>query len=556
MSETVVLGGYPAKRCARAVHNDFSPSSPPRPPVDPATQRLFGDGVAFEAAVNERLAGADGALLLSDADGWEANEAATLAAMRDGVPVVVNGRLPRVGARVGAPDVLVRLGDGYVPVDVKLHGTRKPAARRASWVSSLSAPAERRLVGGLSESNSHLEHDGMQLAHYTRMLQELGFHAGPGHLVGGIVGASDYGPEGGDPWLVQWFDLAKPRRDTYSATAAGGRARRSLLERYDHEFAFRLKVAAAAAAGQELVRPFHVYECRTCVWAAHCRDVVGPRDASFSVRAGLPTAQQWRLLYDDGVRTLDDLAALDPALVPAGWSPRDTQPGPPAEARFRLLVRRARMARDGEALQPLGAWPRIPKADVEVDFDIEWDVDNRIYLWGLRVRQGQDDATAVFDPVLSYDPLDDDGAERLADRFADRLGRLVADAEASGRTLAVYHWAQPERSMTRRYPRVDALLEGRSVDLYAWFRDHFLTLGGNSLKAVAPIFGFRWGVQDPGGAESQLKIEAARAHGTGAAAAREWLTRYNESDVAAQAAIRDGLRRLRAEAAVSGGGTR
>ena len=49
-------------------------------------------------------------------------------------------------------------------------------------------------------------------------------------------------------------------------------------------------------------------------------------------------------------------------------------------------------------------------------------------------------------------------------------------------------------------------------------------------------------VEDAGGAQSQVKIDLARTHGPETDAAREWLTRYNESDVAAQAAIRDGLR--------------
>ena len=33
------------------------------------------------------------------------------------------------GPKLAAPDVLVLMGDGYVPVDVKLHGARDNAAR-------------------------------------------------------------------------------------------------------------------------------------------------------------------------------------------------------------------------------------------------------------------------------------------------------------------------------------------------------------------------------------------------------------------------------------------
>ena len=78
----VVLGGYPAKRCARSVHNDFSPASPPRPSVDTATQKLFDAGNAFEARVNDRLGEIAGAVVLSDDDSWDASIERTVAAMR------------------------------------------------------------------------------------------------------------------------------------------------------------------------------------------------------------------------------------------------------------------------------------------------------------------------------------------------------------------------------------------------------------------------------------------------------------------------------------------
>jgi predicted RecB family nuclease len=542
---SAVLGGYPAKQCARAVHNDYSPASPPKPVVDQATQKLFDAGNEFEAKVNERLGQAPGSVVLSDAAGWNANIAATLVAMRERVPMIVNGRLPRAGTMAGAPDVLVRIGDGYVPVDVKLHGTRKDAVRTGLWVSSLTEPSERRRVKGLSDAGWSVEGDGFQLAHYTRMLQHLGFHAGDEYLIGGIIGQSDYDDLGGDPWLIVWYDLGTPRRDTYSASAETGRAKRSLLERYDHEFAFRLQVADAARAGGELVRPFHTSDCGWCVWQSYCRETAGPDDASFAIQAGLPSAQQWRYLYDAGATTVAELAALDPDRSPEGWSPRDNQPGSRAERKYATLVRRARMAQAGIEIEPLDQWPQTPSADVEVDFDIEWDFENRIYLWGLRVRQGQDDTTAVFNPTVSYEPLDDASEAALAAQFADQLRIVITDAETAGRTVRIFHWSDPERSRTRKYPEIDELLEGRAFDLLAWFNNHFLTLKGGSLKAVAPIFGFEWTVEDAGGAQSQVKVDLARTGGDEGRAATEWLHHYNESDVAAQAAIRDGLRSAR-----------
>ena len=313
------------------------------------------------------------------------------------------------------------------------------------------------------------------------------------------------------------------------------------MERYDHEFAFRLQVAQAARAGDELVRPFHVTEFASCVWQEYCRHASGPDDASFAIRTGLPTAQQWRYLYDLGLTTVTALAVAGDE-PPAAWSPRDAQPGGSAEQKYRALVRRARMVLSGVAFEPLDDWRQVPSADVEVDFDIEWDLEGRVYLWGLRVRQGQDESTAVFDPVVSYEPLDDEGAADLAQEFATKLGRVISEAEAAGRSVRVYHWTHAERSRTSKYPAVHALLERYAVDLHAWYAKHFFARDGSSIKVVAPIFGFGWAVDDAGGVESQVQIELARAGGEAAAAATEWLSRYNESDVAAQAAIRDGLR--------------
>jgi predicted RecB family nuclease len=198
---------------------------------------------------------------------------------------------------------------------------------------------------------------------------------------------------------------------------------------------------------------------------------------------------------------------------------------------------------DGVDFRPIpGKDVEVPSADIEIDFDIEWDTAARIYQWGLRVRDGQDDATARYEPVVSFEPFDDEGELALAERAAEIISRLRAGAESSGRTVAVYHWSHPEVSMTRKFPSITEALDGVTVDLLAWFLQTFHVRGEASIKAVAQFFGFTWAVDDPGGRLSQAKIEVARGGGPEAREARQWCLDYNESDVAAQAAIRDGLR--------------
>lgn len=107
------------------------------------------------------------------------------------------------------------------------------------------------------------------------------------------------------------------------------------------------------------------------------------------------------------------------------------------------------------------------------------------------------------------------------------------------------HWTPVEVSRSRKFPRINALLNAHGLDLCAWVKTHFKVRDSFSIRDVAPLFDFHWSATDAGGFASMRMIEAARA---GDELARTWCLDYNESDVAAQAAIRDGLRDRRAKA--------
>lgn len=554
----VTLGGYPAKTCARAVHNDHTPGLG-RPETPPALAQLFGEGKLFEVEVTDALNSLYGEvgreLLVMVERGlkdWDRNIAATIEAMHRGAPVIVNGRLPNTNGRSGAPDVLLRHGGGYLPVDIKMHGTltkQSTAANPASkvQVSALLSPLERVEHIGRSNKGGHWQDDVLQLAHYTRMLQDLELHPGSHHLTGGIIGTTEFGEILGEQYGIAWYDLAKEDWQTYSASGARNRKNRSAMDRYDHEFAFRQKVAAAARAGDALVVPYRIKDCDQCLWFEHCQATVGLDDASFSITIGQLTVREWQHLYPDSGRlTVHELAEVDIDSVVDGFTPQSTGTAA-AATRLQNAVRRARMARDDVAIEPIDGetWPIPPTADVEIDFDIEWDRVGRIYQWGLRVRHGQDEATAHYEPdLVRFEVLDEAGEAELADRFADALHRLVADAEASGESLAIFHWTNPEVTRTAKFTRIAELLDGRAIDLNAWFNQHLFGRHGSSLKPVAQTLGFSWAVGDPGGLVSMDKIELARGTSPEAEEARQWCLDYNESDVAAQAAIRDALRQV------------
>ena len=144
-AEPVLLGGYAAKQCPVRTHNDFTPLVPVPEWVPSAElQALFDAGRQFEAEVFAELVRIhrDTAELIDPDLRKPAAIAKTLVAMESGAPLVLGGWLPddNAGGRKGRPDVLVKVGGGYLPADVKHHKTLGAAKKASKPVSSLVRP--------------------------------------------------------------------------------------------------------------------------------------------------------------------------------------------------------------------------------------------------------------------------------------------------------------------------------------------------------------------------------------------------------------------------------
>lgn len=191
--------------------------------------------------------------------------------------------------------------------------------------------------------------------------------------------------------------------------------------------------------------------------------------------------------------------------------------------------------------EPSAYWPEIPAADVEVDFDIEWDRDGSSTsgaCGSIRALRSAPPPTSVWSLSRSWTRWGWGRAGRAVCRPARGADRA---AEIAGKSLRIFHWHVVEVDRTRKFARVAQLLECRCIDLLDWFNTQFRARGSSTLKYVAPLFGLSWDVDDDaGGSTSMLKIEQARA--PEGAEARECCLRFNEADAAAQPAIRDGLR--------------
>ena len=554
----ILLGGYDAKRCAVRVHHDNNRLVPKTDWVPTPEERARMDaGNSFEADVFAALRALHPQAVLID-PGLRGSEAvaATLGAMDTEAPLILGGWLPDdvEGGRKGKPDILIRFDDGYIPADVKNHATLQSRARTRAVVSTLAEPAERTMVSGWSSAGPYRFEDGLQLAHYTRMLQSCGRHGGP--RVGAILGTSAVVLDDREPQTVLvWHDLEEQVITTFSRSR--GTAKRSLLERYDHEHGFRVRVAANARmmSGSPddpppLVDPIGQEECGSCPYGAWCADLLGEDDPSMQITIGRLGVREWLALRGMGVSTTAELSALDldddgflDAYLPEVAGTRN------ARGKLAAAVRRAQMICEGIEIARTGFGPVVlPVADVEVDLDVEFDRNNRVYLWGVRIRSGAGDSSACYlDDFIAWDPLDDEGERALARRFAGWLQDTLRTAAAEDRTVRVYHWSHPEASQLRRIlgaANVGELINEYFIDLEKVFKDSFFSLHGSKLKVVAPIFGFSWQVADPGGATSQLYLDAIHtgAEPGAVAAAQRWLLSYNHDDTAATAVIRDGMR--------------
>lgn len=534
MNNPVLLDAGVVTRCRRRVHLDNDPdmADAAKAPPDPTGEQRSADANAHRRRVGDDLARLFGSAWMEIPVGPEVSaadrERGTMAAMDAGARFIWNAQLPRdpVGGRRGRIDLLVHTGDGYVPVLVVRHKVTDPGTGARTSPPHDPTPAGAR-VDPLRKARPQ-PRDQLRLVHTRQLLRACG-HAASGRTVGGVIGL--------DADVVLWHDLEAPNWP-------GGR---SALAEYETRFTDRLAVADAARShAQPLAHPSRIMDCRSCPWWPVCEaDLVAARDVSLVLRG-----EDAVHLRQAGVRTVDQLAALSPAGPPPVPLVSTTLADAVALARAWLadltVVRRV-------------VDVRVPRADIEVDVDMESFGDAGAYLWGcLLTGQRLTDLglPAGYRAFVTWQPLPSRDEGRSFGEFWQWLTDVRIKAELAGLTFRAYcynelaenRWllASTERFAGQRnvptHDEVREFIESDSwVDLFRAVSDTFLCARGKGLKTIAPVAGFHWRDPEAGG-ENSMRWYRDAVGMDGAPAQldqRRRLLEYNEDDVRATRALRD-----------------
>ncbi len=575
----ILLDAYAARSCPVKTQNAFNPTVAIETPADGALAapseglaELFDGGDQFEDAVLEQLItfcqGQVVDLRPLSAATPEAQIEACIRAMSSGADVIIGGCLPvdLPGHRLGSPNLLVRSVEGasrtpaYHPVEVKWHriiARSRPAdgyaeGPRVLRYSTLSDPRAEAASGisGYELRIGSRAADFLQLAHYHRMLEACGF--GAQQPLAAVIGTDDLF----EAPALAWTDLSEPQVRTFSRSSPEGWRLRSFLERYDYEQSFRIKIAAVAQqqTGRPdqdpglLVRPIVNKECPRCQWWEHCLPQLDPDDVSLRIDKSPLDMREIATLRRHGIATITELAAADLDQLLEWYLPEVTH-REGAEGRIRVAARRARMLLEGSSFDRETTGPiEVPRADLEIDLDIESSADGRIYLWGFLVRQADDEAS-VYHEFSRFDDLDEQSEAALAADAFTWL-RSVVDSTPS---VVVFHYSGYEvAKISELAGRADDELltwaagyaEEHFVDLLEIVKAHYFGVSGLGLKLMARHVGFSWRDNDPGGLNSQLWFAEA-VHGDTAevrSRARRRVLEYNEDDVIATSQVRAWLR--------------
>ena len=529
--------------CAHRVINDRDPSLPFESRTERSEDQLLREeeGVLFEFNVRTELVTLHNVVDLGLIDDYQERTEATLRAMKRGDAIIVGAALPASEGKSGAPDILVKgsiRADGansFFPVDIKNHNPLSKGKKLTKQiVSSLKAFNKDQASEIEIGPGEPVSDDSIILSHYWRLLESLGF-APEDDPFGAIIGPEKY---------LVWRSLDAPLHD------------------YDQQFAVRL-AALMALLEQKPPHTRPIWNpkwCDQCHWREHCKEkLLDEQHVSLIKGVTYTKAVALQSAKPKPIRTWAELAnASAPDLVIKGW------PKPQLE----IDHARARLSGSTVPFTPRTDEDfSIPRADVEIDFDMEsitksaanGRVDS-VYLWGTLTRVRSEEVRQLLNNPregfygFSIFENNETEAEALSS-FWTWVQNWISNSVEHNFNLKFYcyHGAAENTAMKNVSKRANGKVGVPSLDEIEQFKqsEYWLDLEdyvekliwsteNQQLKTVGKIAGAKW-KEGANGALSTVWFDTW-TRSTDAAereSLKNQLLEYNKNDVEATLIIRD-----------------
>ena len=449
--------------------------------------------------------------------------------------LILGSVLPRTSSgRVGSPDILVHLEDGWTCIDVKNHQLLKPGEEDilTSTLDELAKGYSSVTLGLYAPA--HTIEDVFQLAQYQMQLTELGLANNSG--CAGILENSK---------KVVWINLNGPRLK---------RVEKSFLEEYIEAYLLRVKIAEqellriSDVSIPSLVEPINQSECDECQWRGVCGPILLERD-SISLLPGLNKLQAKKLI-EAGIRTRAQLGQVDLLNLPVDPNFKSELWTKWHDSAVSGYFDEIFLHRDALSID-------VPRADIEIDIDME-SYDDRVYLWGIYVTNKSSFKldNGFIDRFSNFEELIDENSEiELFQKFWSWLSELHRSINDEGLSVKYYVYSgdAAEYKHIRRLSKhlltslaedeIEEFLTSESwVDLRKVVEKSLVSPTNYKLKTVAVWAGHKWRNPDPGGDQSQVWYEQA-VNGLIAAdrKRKQEVLEYNEDDVLATKFLREWL---------------
>jgi predicted RecB family nuclease len=481
---------YDFVQCPHRLTMDLFGDSRKRDKVNPFVELLWQKGTAHEKDV---ISDCGTPFLDLSIYAGDEKERLTTEAINDSVELIYGGRIQSENL-LGDPDLLRKEANGYVAGDIKSGAG----------------------VEGDNDGGKLKKHYAVQVALYTDILERKGVSSRRAPFIWDIHHQE----------VVYDLDEMQGQRNPMSMWAV---------------YQGALPTAADIVSRQETTEAAYSGTCKMCHWYTECQDQLAEAD-DLTLLPELGRAKRDALVNE--ITTVADLAITNVDHFVRGKKTIFQGIGAGTLEKFH---ERAKLVKTKNARPYLTEPLSLPRADVELFFDIETDPMRDIcYLHGFVERHEGRGSTERYVAFFT-----DDTSEAEEERAFSEAWLYIK----KNQPCVVYYYSKYERTIWRKlqakYPGVcseydveDLFDPARSVDLYfdvvkkatEWPTKDY------SIKTLAVFLGFKWRDDHPSGAASIQWFDEWVT--TGDPKIKQRIFDYNEDDCRATRVLLDGIRSM------------